>query len=171
MARHGRPPVSARNRPSVNRPTHAPNVGGAKGRLAEGPGRGGNNLSGNIRNTLNSGGNINGNRAFMNSGGNIAAKDSGNVTLNNSGDVKVSGNGNGYFGRGYYGRGGHGEETISAETMAAETMVVDTIAAEPTSWADMRPAWPRVLRSPRAETEGHILLTGISLDPLRVPLA
>ena len=80
MGGHIRPPVQAQNRPPVDhRPTHAPGVGGAKRRLAEGPGRGGNNLSGNIRNTLNSGGNISGNRAFMNSGGNIIAKDSGNL--------------------------------------------------------------------------------------------
>lgn len=103
-----RPPVASHGRPPMNRPTHAPNFGGAKGRLADGPGRGGSNLSGNIRNTVNSGGNINQNRAFMNSGGNIAVKGSGNVTVNNSGDFKVSGNGNGYFGRGYYGRGDRG---------------------------------------------------------------
>lgn len=67
LASQARPPVSARNRLPVKRPTHAPNVGGAKRRLAEGPGRGGNNF-GNIRNTLDSGGNINGNRTFANSG-------------------------------------------------------------------------------------------------------
>ncbi|WP_040677359.1 hypothetical protein [Rhizobium mesoamericanum] len=107
MINHSRPPLSAHNRPPANHafPSGAPNVGGAKGQLAEGPGRGGNNLSQNLRGTLNSGGNINGNQAFLNSGGNIAAKDAGNITVSNSGDVKVSGNGNGYFGRGYYGGG------------------------------------------------------------------
>ncbi len=108
MASHGRPPVSAQKRLPVSPRTRVPIVGGAKGRLAEGPGRGRNNLSGNIRNTVSSGGNINGNRTFMNSGSSIVAKDSGNLTVNNSGDLKVSGNSSGYFGRGYYGRGDHG---------------------------------------------------------------